>query len=173
MKITARTFEGSTQLVALALLVTSSSIGGIPYPYFLRYLSDTYGLHWTFLITGCLMALSGFLALIWTVPKQSTAMSKNEISEVTSGCSIQDVCQKTESSAAQERKSSIDCQLTDACHLKNSKNLEDYNRNKIHGAEQQTESTPGKEKWKNILKKLLIMCHLFFLWSAKHSPIVL
>lgn len=154
MKIIARTFEGSTQLVALALLVTSSSIGGIPYPYFLRYLSDNYGLIWTFLITGCLMALSGFLALIWVVPKQSTAMSKNEISEVTNGCTTQDVCQKTEPSAVQERKTQIECQLTDGCHLKNSKDLKDYNGNKMHGTKQQKGSTAAKEEWKNILKKL-------------------
>ena len=66
-------------MVVLSLFYASGPIAGIGYPYLLRYLSDIYGIHWSFLIIGFIMIPSVFMAITWSVqkqePKQGTADS--------------------------------------------------------------------------------------------------
>ena len=64
-------FEGSTQKVVLAVFIAGGSIGGVPYPYFLRYLCYKYGIQWTFLIAGLCVSVTILLALLWAIPEQN------------------------------------------------------------------------------------------------------
>ena len=57
-------------MLALSLYYTCTPVAGIPYPYFLRYLSDNYGIQKTFLITGLFTCICIFLGLAITVPRQ-------------------------------------------------------------------------------------------------------
>lgn len=70
IKAVSLAFEGSTKMVVLSLFYASGPIAGIGYPYLLRYLSDTYGIHWNFLIIGFIMIPSVFMALTWSLQKQ-------------------------------------------------------------------------------------------------------
>ena len=64
-------FVGSTQKVVLAVTVAAGSIGGVPYPYLLRYVCDNFGLQWTFLIAGLAVSVTIFLALLWSIPEKT------------------------------------------------------------------------------------------------------
>ena len=70
LKTVSHTFEGTTQNIALSVLLTMPIVGGVPYPYLLRYLSDTFGIHLTFLIVGCVIGITIPTTLTWNVPKQ-------------------------------------------------------------------------------------------------------
>ena len=70
IKTVSHTFEGTTQNIALSVLLTMPIVGGVPYPYLLRYLSDTFEIHLTFLIVGCLIGITMPITLTWYIPKQ-------------------------------------------------------------------------------------------------------
>ena len=62
--------KAQQKMVDLSLFYAPVPIAGICYPYLLRYLSDTYGIHWSFLIIGFIMIPSVFMAITWSVQKQ-------------------------------------------------------------------------------------------------------
>lgn len=152
MKTISRTFDGSTQAVALALLMTAPSIGGIPYPYLLHYYSDTYGLHWTFLISGGMMSVSGFLALTWVVPKQRLLMPKTTHDEVVTDCTSPNVCNNTEPSVLQEGVAEIENRSNDVSDVNNSACCETEKCDK-HCKKHKDETTTDTATW-TILKEL-------------------
>ena len=74
LRIISLIFEGTAKPMALSIYITSISVADVPYPYFLRYLSDTYGLQWTFVIAGSFMSTSVLLATTWAVPKPTITL---------------------------------------------------------------------------------------------------
>ena len=84
LRIISFIFERSATPMALSIYTTSTSVAGVPYPYFLRYLSNTYGLQWTFVITGAFMSTSVLLATTWTVPRPTITLEA--LSNVGTSC---------------------------------------------------------------------------------------
>ena len=77
LRILSLIFKGSAKPMALSIYITSTSVAAVPYPYFLRYLCDTYGLQWTFVITGAFMSTSVLLATTWAVPKPTITLDES------------------------------------------------------------------------------------------------
>ena len=77
LRILSLIFKGSAKPMALSIYITSTSVAAVPYPYFLRYLCDTYGLQWTFVIIGAFMSTSVLLATTWAVPKPTITLDES------------------------------------------------------------------------------------------------
>ena len=90
MKTVSHSFEGTNQNVAMTVLLTMPILGGVPYPYLLRYLSDAYGVHLTYLIGGGLLGSTIPMTLLWHMPKQRQKPIKID-RDMQNSCSDNDI----------------------------------------------------------------------------------
>ena len=137
-------FEGSTRQLVLSIFMTSGAAAAVPYPYLLRYLCDTYGLSWTFLIVGALMVIATVLAVTWVLKPAKEIKETENTLEV----SIEYDVSESEPSVIKQYSDNID--LSDSPN-----GIETQNRH-TGFRKSDTNSKPYEKKsWKKILIGLI------------------